>query len=581
MPDSAFDVAAARNAGYTDDEILAHLTQSRNFDIAGALKSGYSKQDVINHLSNSPAPTRSVPGMEKLGGTPPAYPKPPAPKEPTELQEPETHNLFARIADLGLRKVAQGVEQTAQPELSEKAGGASKIIRGALQTAAPVALPAGAIAAPAATALGLAAGSVAGAATEGVAKATGVNPNYAELAGDVAGIVGGGLAAAKGPKAIGAAKNAVVDSLERVNPNQAMTKAARPNNRRLQFDKALDLALPELKASEQELGRPISNISDALDGIALAKKRVYKQYEDIGGRDMSINAYELAKRLRQTSPDQARAIAELGKKYGVNGYLIPMKQAEANLAKINAQLDSYYAKNPAARSVDASKNPDTANLVQEANAWRDAIYNSLDEQGGGAPRELKRRYGALTELQRSLEVQKNVADRQAPMNLYENLGAMRAIGKGLKGGYKMLRLDPSGVADVMDAAGGYAGAKYLRQLNKQDSLVRRAMKYENRIPSAVQGGGIDSQSTYGHLGPPNIPDMSGPLINGPDTYKPRSFDTKGQAFPASQFDSQWNPEGTLVGFPESMTAPETPDLSSVTKLLNPRAKKRLSSYPQK
>lgn len=52
-----FDVNAARQAGYSDDEILTHLTQSRNFDVPGALKSGYSKTDIINHLSSTPAPT--------------------------------------------------------------------------------------------------------------------------------------------------------------------------------------------------------------------------------------------------------------------------------------------------------------------------------------------------------------------------------------------------------------------------------------------------------------------------------------------------------------------------------------------
>ena len=52
-----FDVAAAQKAGYSEDEILAHLTETRKFDVGGALKSGYSKQDVIAHLSETPEPT--------------------------------------------------------------------------------------------------------------------------------------------------------------------------------------------------------------------------------------------------------------------------------------------------------------------------------------------------------------------------------------------------------------------------------------------------------------------------------------------------------------------------------------------
>lgn len=51
-----FDAQAAKQAGYSDDEILQHLTSSRNFDVAGALKAGYSKSDLITHLSSAPTP---------------------------------------------------------------------------------------------------------------------------------------------------------------------------------------------------------------------------------------------------------------------------------------------------------------------------------------------------------------------------------------------------------------------------------------------------------------------------------------------------------------------------------------------
>jgi hypothetical protein len=54
-----FDVNAARQSGYSDDEILAHLTQTRNFDVDSALKSGYSKADVIQYLSSTPATQQS------------------------------------------------------------------------------------------------------------------------------------------------------------------------------------------------------------------------------------------------------------------------------------------------------------------------------------------------------------------------------------------------------------------------------------------------------------------------------------------------------------------------------------------
>lgn len=65
---AAFNVEGARKAGYSDDEILAHLTQSRKFDVQGALKSGYSKSDLIGYLSSTPAQTENP--MSLPGGTP-------------------------------------------------------------------------------------------------------------------------------------------------------------------------------------------------------------------------------------------------------------------------------------------------------------------------------------------------------------------------------------------------------------------------------------------------------------------------------------------------------------------------------
>ena len=66
MPDNGFDVDGARKAGYSDDEILQHLTSTRNFDVAGALKAGYSKQEVIQHLATS-SPTATTPTFSSNG----------------------------------------------------------------------------------------------------------------------------------------------------------------------------------------------------------------------------------------------------------------------------------------------------------------------------------------------------------------------------------------------------------------------------------------------------------------------------------------------------------------------------------
>ena len=46
----AFDIAGARRAGYSDQEIVDHLSQSREFDVGGAMSAGYSIGEIADHM---------------------------------------------------------------------------------------------------------------------------------------------------------------------------------------------------------------------------------------------------------------------------------------------------------------------------------------------------------------------------------------------------------------------------------------------------------------------------------------------------------------------------------------------------
>jgi hypothetical protein len=94
----------------------------------------------------------------------------------------------------GGKQIIQGAEQAAEPDWASKAGGASKIIRGGMQMAEP-ALPGALAGAAVPTLLGLAGGAVAQDSVSGGLKKAGVPEPYADLAGDVAGVAGGGLTA--------------------------------------------------------------------------------------------------------------------------------------------------------------------------------------------------------------------------------------------------------------------------------------------------------------------------------------------------------------------------------------------------
>jgi len=55
-----FDVVGARQAGYSDDEIAAHLSEQSGFDKNAAEKSGYTPTEIINHLAPSAKDRQSM-----------------------------------------------------------------------------------------------------------------------------------------------------------------------------------------------------------------------------------------------------------------------------------------------------------------------------------------------------------------------------------------------------------------------------------------------------------------------------------------------------------------------------------------
>lgn len=66
QPSPGFNLAGARNAGYSDSEIADYLSQQSSFDIGAARKAGYSDNEITGFLS---APPPSAPAKEDQSST--------------------------------------------------------------------------------------------------------------------------------------------------------------------------------------------------------------------------------------------------------------------------------------------------------------------------------------------------------------------------------------------------------------------------------------------------------------------------------------------------------------------------------
>lgn len=104
--------------------------------------------------------------------------------------DPERQDIGSRYVDASTGRMVKGAQRVAKGEV---AGGAHDVINGGMALAAPFALPAAVVTAPLATGLALGGGALAGAGTQAGAEMLGATPDQTALAGDIGGLVGGGL----------------------------------------------------------------------------------------------------------------------------------------------------------------------------------------------------------------------------------------------------------------------------------------------------------------------------------------------------------------------------------------------------
>jgi hypothetical protein len=522
------------------------------------------------------APT--VPGMEKLGGVPPGPPKPPLPTEldknaPLTRQPGEsryqaqlrvTRAMSGKLDDLResdmqpFRQIKQGVSGVVNaPDWQGRAAGASQAIRGAMGVAAK-ALPAVAPLNPIGTAAGLAAGAVGSYATEKGLKYAGVPDGYAELAGDVAGLVAGSVGAKAGTRAGQKWANARQDQISS-EPFDAITRAVKPASSNVGWKDSLQRSMPEMKAAEADLGRPIQGVADALEAVKTAKQKLWDQRAQMMGRRSGAyaDAAPVADAIVSSVPEtlkleNPRAVTQILNTAAAYRKPMPLTQIEALLKDANAELDGFYAKYPGAKRSALRANPEIAASEAKARALREVLYNALDDEGqGGAPREIGQRLRALISMEDELYRRQNVADRQQPDSLSQQVGKWTAAGHVARG------LVTGNPADVAVGAAEAAASKWVKSQQTTDALIARAFKNYNGKPAAINLSDVRQPAgflTEGDRITPPPPDpsfvRSAPAMAQPPN--PR------RALPSPAIAPPPPPDGSFVRGADAMPAPPNP-----------------------
>lgn len=377
---------------------------------------------------------------------------------------------------------------------------------------------------------------------------TGDPTTMAEGVGDAITLLAGDKIAGGTLKAAGKTAEAVGKFIPRDTEAASatlMARAARPGANNPGFMEKIPRAMADLKAVEQRTGKPIEDLAGALDAIKTAKKANRQQFDQLKDPQAAAGAVidgnpiadaiekSIPKRTELQNPAEAARVRKVAESYRRN---IPITEADQLLQEVNADLDSYYQKNPAAKRAQATSNPDTAATAAEATALRTQFYDKLDNPGGGAAaQELQRRYGSLAELERNLLKRKNATMVSGPDQLVESVGKFAAARDIVRAGAKLIGGNLPGAAlDVATAISERQVGKYIAEQRTTDALIKRAMAAHKTLPTPIQMPA--AALIRGALPAPAI-QMPGVAV-------------KEAPEPPMMRQGVWNPDQRLKGLPE-------------------------------
>lgn len=279
------------------------------------------------------------------------------------------------------------------------------------------------------------------------------------------------LAIGGGAKFLGSVKNLVSPDVE-----NALMQAIKPKANNTAFKESLKLALPDILETAQHNNMNIENIDHLDDAISQSKKRVWENYKQLLGpnKDATVDGNKIAdamvsnmnKRFIAQNPQKAEQIIQMANTYRKP---INLNDMEEYLQSANNELHSYYAKNKVNQSV-AAADPEVGHVLQEADALRKELNGKLNELTGKDAAELKRRYGALSNIQKEVIPRKNVIARQNPESISDQLNVGRGAGKILKSVANFQ------IGDALEGAGEIAASKFLKGRNDPNNLIKGAFE---------------------------------------------------------------------------------------------------------
>ncbi len=255
-----------------------------------------------------------------------------------------------------------------------------------------------------------------------------------------------------------------------------LMKAIKPRAARLGAEAATKTVIPLVQAEAEQAGKQITSIKDLSETVGDIKKKVWSEYAGGIGKAQAQNATidgnkvadaimdSVSATMERENPAAVKQLSKIADRYR---HPISIDEAEKLRVDTSAELDAYFGKYPAARSVDLRKNPDTRWQLAKGQAIRDGIDDALGKLTGTDGAEIRKTYGALLEVQDAANRRINSTMTKEPVGFWRGLGLLKGA---MRVGSSVMSGDIGG---AMGGMGDIIVGQHLQGLNNADKMVEK------------------------------------------------------------------------------------------------------------
>jgi hypothetical protein len=270
---------------------------------------------------------------------------------------------------------------------------------------------------------------------------------------------------------------------------KAMTQAIEPGVNIPRAQESIGIAGPRMQQVREATGREVNNTEDALELNRDAKKVVLQSIEDRLGpvADLQPDTSSVAESMRGSVDKITRkqyggaagAIDRRAAVYDEGGHTF--RDIENRIQTLNNHLRNFY-KQPTFGESPISMDAEAS--LAEVAELRKVLDSGVENLSGDGVKDLKREYGALRDVERSLARQHAIATRTKGAGLWEGLAYLHAAGE----------LASGNLLGVAKSAATLTAGKRLATLRDPNYLLRQAFHGKGAFDAA--------EAIPAHGGPP-------------------------------------------------------------------------------